>query len=134
MRQESISQRPTWVAIVDDDESVRRALTRILRVEGIDATAFGCAHDFLIATSARGAPSCLVLDVHLGATSMNGFDLHAILMERDVAVPVILMTAHDDVASGELARRVGADSFLRKPFERAQFITLVQRARAAQAS
>lgn len=130
MRQAS-RQPPPWVAIVDDDASVRRALTRILRVEGIDATAFACAHEFLAATASRGNPSCLVLDVHLGATSMNGFDLHAILVERDADVPVILMTAHDDVASAELARRAGADSFLRKPFERAQFVTLVQRAAKA---
>lgn len=135
MAQEPTSGPSTaWVAIVDDDESVRRALLRILRVEGIEATAFGCAHEFLAVGMSRGAPSCLVLDVHLGATSMSGFDLHAILRERGAAVPVILMTAHDEVTSADLASRVGADGFLRKPFERAQFVTMVQRARATRAT
>ena len=128
LRQSPNGHDDPWVAIVDDDLSVRRALERVLRMEGIRVGTFCCAHDYIAASVTDGAPACLVLDVHLGATSMSGFDLHAFLSESGNQMPIILMTAHDDVPSSDLARRVGRDNYLRKPFERADLIGLVRRA------
>jgi len=118
-----------WVAVVDDDGSIRTALARVLRMEGLRVATFGTAHEYLAASALEGSASCLVLDVHLGAASqMSGFELHDHLATIGANVKVILMTAHDEVPSADLARRVGSDNYLRKPFESEALISLVQRA------
>jgi len=117
-----------WIAIVDDDGSVRTALARVLRAEGLRVDTFCTSQDYLAARSPSSEPSCLVLDIHLGgASSMSGFELHDFLAERGPMVPIILMTAHDEVPSADLARRVGCDGYLRKPFECDAFVNLVRR-------
>ena len=117
-----------WVAIVDDHPSVRKALARALRIEGICVRTFGAADEYLAASALDGAPSCLVLDVHLGADTMSGLDLHTFITQTQANVHVILMTAHDEVPSAELARRVGPDQYLRKPFHTDAFVSLIRRA------
>jgi FixJ family two-component response regulator len=118
-----------WVAIVDDDGSIRTALARVLRMEGWRVATFGTAHEYLAASALEGAPSCLVLDVHLGSASqMSGFELHDHLAASGANVKTILMTAHDEVPATDLACRVGADNYLRKPFESEMLISLVRRA------
>ena len=124
-----------WVAIVDDDGSVRTALARVLRAEGLRVDTFCTAQDYLAASTTSSVPSCLVLDIHLGGASrMSGFELHDFLAESGAVVPIILMTAHDEVPSSELARRVGSDGYLRKPFECDAFVNLVRRTLRATAS
>jgi FixJ family two-component response regulator len=117
-----------WVAIVDDDGSVRTALARVLRMARIRVSTFSAAHEYFAATALDGAPSCLVLDVHLGPNGMGGLAMHDYLKAHGATLPVILMTAHDEVSSAEMARRVGPSNFLRKPFDSAALIALVQRA------
>jgi FixJ family two-component response regulator len=118
-----------WVAIVDDDGSVRRALARLLRMEGVCVATFATSQEFLAGSGMNGGPSCLVLDVHLGSASrMSGFELHDHLAELGAKVKIVMMTAHDEVPSSELARRVGAENFLRKPFESETLVRLVQKA------
>ena len=113
------------MAIVDDDDSVRRALARLLRAEGLRVATFATADAYLVATARGGAPACLVLDVHLGgASGMSGLELHDHLAGRGAAVPVVLITA-DDIPAAELARRVGAGRCLRKPVEGAALLALV---------
>ena len=122
------SDTDAWVAIVDDDVSVRTALARVLRAEGLRVDTFCTAQDFLAASTSTSSPSCLVLDIHLGgASDMSGFELHDFLADNGAAVPIILMTAHDEVPSVDLARRVGSDGYLRKPFECDTFVNLVRR-------
>jgi FixJ family two-component response regulator len=116
---------------VDDDGSVRTALARVLRTERIRVSTFSAAHEYLAASALDGAPACLLLDVHLGASGMGGLALHDYLVAHGASLPVILMTAHDEVSSGEMTRRVGPDNFLRKPFDSGALIRLVQRALAA---
>ena len=117
--------RREWIAVVDDDLSIRSSLARLLRSEGIAVETFAASTDFLSAIASDGPPACLVLDVHLGMES--GFDLQESLAVTHANLPVILMTGHDKVSSAELARRAGPDGFLRKPFDGDLIVGMVRR-------
>jgi FixJ family two-component response regulator len=113
------------ISIVDDDASLLRALSRLLRATGFTVQAFGSGEHFL-ESGRRGPPHCLVLDVHLAG--MSGFDLHERLIACGALLPVIFMTAHDDDATRQRARRAGAVDYFRKPFGDAALIAAIQRA------
>ena len=102
------------IAIVDDDSSVRRALRRLIRLEGDEAETFASALELLEAVSQAGF-SCLIVDVHLGG--MSGLELMDALKERGIRVPVIVITAFDDESMRERASRGGASAYLRKPLD-----------------
>ena len=113
-----------WIAVIDDDDSVRHSLARILRSRGIRAQTFASAEEFLSRDNAS-EPCCLVVDVQLGG--MSGFDLCDEMAARgDRAPPVVFMTAHDDIASTHLAFRAGSSTYLRKPFYAEALLALVQ--------
>ncbi len=101
------------VAIVDDDASVRRALTRLLGTAGLRTQSFSSAADFLEG-GLPARPDCLLLDIHLG--EMSGLELLERLWDSGQIVPTVLITAHDDQQSREQAKRFGA-AFLRKPLD-----------------
>ena len=117
--------RREWIAVVDDDASIRSALARLMRSEGITVETFAASTEFLAAIDTDGPPACLVLDVHLGTES--GFDLQETLAVSHANLPVILMTGHDKISSAELARRTGPDGFLRKPFDGDLILDMVRR-------
>ena len=122
--QESYGVSPS-VAIVDDDFSLLRALGRLLRSAGFAVKIFGSAEEFL-ASDQSVPPRCLVVDVRL--SGMGGFELHEQLRGWTPPPPVIFITAHDDVATRERARRAGAVHYLRKPFDDAALIDAIHRA------
>lgn len=103
---------------------MRTALARLLRAEGLAVETFASAQEYLAIVGER-RPGCLVLDVHLGA--MSGFELHDRLLSSGAATPTVFITAHDETSSSELTRRVGADGFLRKPFDSDDFLAVVRR-------
>jgi len=115
---------PGWIAVVDDDPSVRRSLARLLRAEGMLVKPFATASEFVIANG-FGPPACLVLDVHLG--TMSGFELQEQLASTHPDLPIIFITAHDEISSAELTRRAGPDGHLRKPFDGDTLIAMVRR-------
>ena len=104
----------TWIALVDDDLSVRRALPRLLRSAGYETRAFSSAAELLASGFAFNA-SCLVLDIHLDRTS--GFELLERLRAAGANAPAIFITAYHDDASRERAHALGAVGYLRKPFD-----------------
>jgi FixJ family two-component response regulator len=112
------------VCIVDDDTSVRRALSLLLRGQGLRVEAYTWAEQFLRSVRA-GQSRCavLVLDIHLGATS--GFELHDRLTALGVAIPTIFMTGRDDATTRERVCRAGAAAYLVKPFEDAALISAI---------
>lgn len=113
------------VAVVDDDESVRRALSRLLGVGGLSAESFPSAKSFL--DQAQREPfACIVLDIHLGG--MSGLDLLERLRAEGREVPVVIITAHDDQASRDRACRGGAAAYLRKPIDAQVLLDAVHRA------
>ncbi|MCE5241477.1 response regulator [bacterium] len=110
------------VYVVDDEASVRRALTRLLASAGLRTEAFASAEEFLQAQSPDG-PSCLVLDVALpGAT---GTELQEALIERGNSIPIVFITGHADVPTVVRALRGGAINLLPKPFGDAELLDAV---------
>jgi FixJ family two-component response regulator len=105
----------TTVHVVDDDDSFRVAVTRLLRAAGHDVRAYASAGDFLISYWNDDAPGCLLLDVDLPGPS--GLDLQAALVERGIALPVIVISGYGDVPSSVRAMKAGAVDFLGKPIE-----------------
>jgi FixJ family two-component response regulator len=102
------------VSIVDDDRSVRRALRRLVQFAGFSAETFTSAEDFL-SSAALDRTACLVLDIHLNG-GMSGFELQAQLTADRVVIPIIFITAHDDVLTRERLETSGAVAYLFKPF------------------
>ena len=101
----------TYVAVVDDDESACRALSRLLRAEGIQPVSYLSAEAFLADTK-RPLFDCLVLDIQLGG--MSGIDLHRQLRSSGSSTPVIYVTAHDEPEMREQALSVGCAAYFRK--------------------
>jgi FixJ family two-component response regulator len=118
------------VAIVDDEESVRRALGRLLRSAGFDVQTFASGSDF-IHSLARSSPQCLVLDLRM--PHMTGFDVQAALLETRADVPVVVITGDDSPESRELILSRGAKAFLRKPVDEAMLLDAIQSAIGGQA-
>ena len=111
------------IAVVDDDPSVRRALRRLLQAAGYRVEAFASAADFL-ASPAIDGNACLVLDIRLDG--MTGLDLQARLAADGVAVPVIFITAHDDLETRERVQEAGVAAYLPKPFDPAALLAAVK--------
>lgn len=115
---------PTWIALVDDDLSVRRSLPRLLRSAGYEALAFASAHELLDYEHLQRV-SCFVLDIHLGRTT--GFELLEKLRAAGSKAPAIFITAYDDDTSRERARALDAAGFLRKPFDGSALLDVIAR-------
>jgi FixJ family two-component response regulator len=116
------------IAIVDDDTSVCRAVRRLVRSLGMDAETFTSGQEFLDLLEAMPSfkPDGLILDVQM--PGMNGLDVQTRLATRGHLVPVIFITAHDEVGIREKALAAGAVAFLRKPFNDALIIKTLQEA------
>jgi len=108
--------------VVDDDDAVRRALGRLLRVTGHQVRTYASAEEFLGA--APSEVDCLVLDVYLGG--MNGYELHSLLTTVGQAPPTVFVTAHDDFEVGLSPRADG--ECLRKPFDDDRLLGAIARA------
>jgi FixJ family two-component response regulator len=118
--------RRPLIGIVDDDPSVRKSLARLLTAAGFEASTFASAREFLDGGGLAPAPECLIVDIHLGG--MNGFELRDQLVAAGSAVPVIFITAHDDVPTRERAQQSGSSGYLRKPFEQHALLGAIYRA------
>jgi FixJ family two-component response regulator len=113
------------VAVVDDDDSFRTALVSSLDSFGYTARPFASAEDF-IASDEQTKCNCLITDIHL--PGMTGFELVQVLAALASKLPVIMITAHDEVGLEAKATAVGAVCFLRKPFESTLLIGCLERA------
>ena len=122
---------PGWIVLVDDDLSVRRAVPRLLKSAGFETRVFASAQE-LMDSGCANAASCFVLDIHLERAS--GFELLERLRNAGVTAPALFITAYDDDASREKARAVGADGFLRKPFDGRALIDAINEAVARYSS
>ncbi len=102
------------VFVVDDDDSVRRALQRLINSAGIKVETFGNAEEFLSRLHHEG-PRCLVLDVRM--PGLSGLDLQEELAKSGSTLPIIFITGHGTIPMGVRAMKRGAIDFLEKPFE-----------------
>ena len=101
------------IAVVDDEASVRTALGRLLRLADYKVADFGSGEDFL-AWLATHRPDCVILDVHM--PGLSGFDVQAKLCAAKSDVPVVFITASDDIALDQKVLAAGGATLLRKPF------------------
>lgn len=113
------------VFIVDDDASVRDSLSLMLSLHGYATATFGSAEDFLAAVQPdwRG---CALLDIRM--PGMSGLELQRQLQDKNPLLPVVVITAHGDVAAARQAFLAQAVDFIEKPFEPAQLLSAVQNA------
>jgi FixJ family two-component response regulator len=103
-----------WIAIVDDDPAVLKALARLLRIRAFHARTFGSAQEFLEALP-DGWPACLILDLQM--PEMAGLELLQRLKRRNIQIPTIVITAHGDAAVRERCESAGVCAFLSKPLQ-----------------
>ena len=101
------------VLVVDDDESVRAALTNLFRSMHFDVLVFGSAPE-LMASKLPDAASCLVLDIRL--PGVNGLEFQGELAKAGIHLPIVFMTGHGDIPMSVKAMKAGAIDFLTKPF------------------
>jgi FixJ family two-component response regulator len=101
------------IHIVDDDESLRRALDRTFRSIGLETRTYETAREFVNA-KLPDLPGCIVLDVRL--PGINGLELQAQLAELGIRLPVVLITGYGDIPMTVRAMKAGAVDFLPKPF------------------
>ena len=110
------------VAIVDDDESVRRALRRLVLSLRYEPVAYASGEDFLASLALR-RPGCVVMDLHL--PGLNGIEVLGHLCKQDGAPPVIVMTGYDQTGTRERCLAAGAVDYLTKPIEGARLATAI---------
>jgi FixJ family two-component response regulator len=103
----------TWIAIVDDDDSVREAIKGLIRSAGFAASTFPSAKEFL-ASSAISSTSCLIADITM--PDMTGPELHAQIKAMGKNIPTILITAYPSDRGREQALKAGVLGYLTKPF------------------
>ena len=120
-----MSINPELVCIVDDDQSVRRAVRRLFKSAGYSAEIFASAEDYL-AREVFDGPSCLVLDVRM--PGLNGLGLQEALEPRGAGEQIIFLTGYGDVPTCKQAMKKGAVDFLIKPFDDEELLGAVQRA------
>ncbi len=113
------------VFVVDDDDSVRKALARLMKSVGLNVETFGSASEFL-AREPHPGPGCLVLDVRM--PGLSGLDLQKELSASGTPLPVIFITGHGTVPMSVQAMKAGAVEFLEKPFDDQILIDAVQEA------
>ena len=134
MKTESSSAVPV-VFVVDDDASLRGAVTNLIRSVGLRVEAFASTTEFF-AAKRPDATSCLILDVRLPGVS--GLDFQAELARAKIQIPIIFITGHGDIPMTVKAMKAGAVEFLTKPFRDQDLLDAIQvaleRSRASYAS
>jgi FixJ family two-component response regulator len=101
-----------FIAVIDDEESVRKALKRLLRAAGLEAETYASGQQFL---AAERRPDCVVLDLHM--PMMSGQALLKEIRRRSATLPVVVITAHDSPETRAECLASGAAAYLRKPLD-----------------
>ena len=113
------------IHVVDDDASVRTAVTRLLRAAKYEARGYASASEFLD-SDPWAAPGCILLDLRMPGAS--GFDLQQSIVNMEEPLPIIFLTGHGDIPASVHAMKAGAVDFLTKPVQREILLRAVQNA------
>ncbi len=116
------------VFLIDDDPGVRDSLTLLLSLKGLRTQPFADAESF-VATYQPDWAGCVLTDLRM--PGMSGLELQTTLRERQIEVPVVVLTAHGDVATARAALKNGAFDFLEKPVDDAMLIEVLHNAMRA---
>jgi FixJ family two-component response regulator len=111
------------VFVIDDDESMRRALTNLFQSVGLRAEVFGSAPE-LLRSKLPDVASCLVLDIRL--PGLSGLDFQLELARANIHIPIVFMTGHGDIPMSVMAMKAGAVDFLSKPFRQQEMLDAVK--------
>jgi FixJ family two-component response regulator len=120
-----MSEGHPWIALVDDDPSVLKSLTRTLRVHAFQTKAYGSARDFL-ASLADDKPACLIVDVQM--PGMSGLELIQHLTSAGIHIPTIVITAHSDIRVWERPEPDNVIAVLSKPLRNAALFSAINAA------
>jgi FixJ family two-component response regulator len=113
------------VLVIEDDESVRRAIQRLLNASGVSTATYASA-EALLAEGPSGGDTCVISDLKL--PGLSGLELLAELRRRGYTQPLILITAHDSTSVREEAERCGVAAFLAKPFHGVALLAAIEAA------
>ncbi|RZL86963.1 MAG: response regulator [Variovorax sp.] len=116
---------PSLISIVDDDQSFRESMRRLLKSHGYAVAAFPSAAEFL-ASAQLPATACLVTDIHMPV--MTGVELYSHLIATGHTIPTILITAHPEEGVRQRMLSLGVDCYLHKPLDEAVLIDCLRRA------
>jgi FixJ family two-component response regulator len=114
------------VHVIDDDDSFRCSMLRILQASGYAAVGYGCAGEFLLALNGAAPTGCILLDITMPGPS--GIDLLHGLIQRGSAPPILFLTARDDVMTSVDAMKQGAFDYIVKPATAERVLAVVARA------
>jgi two-component system, LuxR family, response regulator FixJ len=124
MNTESLHNEST-VYVVDDDAAIRDALSLLISLNGLRAAVFSSAETFMDALDQRWR-GCLLTDLKM--TGLSGLELQSALKDRGITLPVVVLTAHGDVATTRTALKNGAVDFLEKPVDENRLIEVLNSA------
>jgi FixJ family two-component response regulator len=111
------------IYIVDDDDSIRRAMKRLFRSVGMDAQVFASAQEFLDSKH-RNHDACMILDIKM--PGMSGLELQDELRARGSHLPVIFITGFDSPETRDQAKKAGAAGYFRKPIDDQALLDSIQ--------
>ena len=120
-----MNNRKSIIYIVDDDLSVRRALSLLLKSHGFGVQAFISAEEFLAFKHFK-LPSCLVSDIQL--PDMNGLLLQEVMERKRISIPIVFITGHGDIPMSVKGMKAGAIDFLTKPFTKKKLLNAIRQA------
>ena len=116
------------IAVLDDEPEMRKALRRLLASRGFCVKEYEGGEAFLAAFGSEPL-DCLLLDLHM--PGLNGFDVLEALCIRQLSVPVIVITAHNEAGTAERARALGVSAYLKKPVDRDVLLSAIAEATAS---
>jgi FixJ family two-component response regulator len=122
----TVSHTTPTVFVVDDDDAVRRAVTRLIRSAGYLVECFGSAREFLQYKSLARGCACLVLDV--GLPDLNGLELQREVNAANRTLPIVFLTGQGDIAMTVRAMKAGATDFLSKPVSDTELLRAIDNA------
>lgn len=111
------------VHLVDDDGAIRRSAGFMLKTSGFEVSTYESGVELLREAKAL-EPGCILLDIRM--PGMDGLEVQQALLERGVALPMIIMTGHGDIALAVRAMKAGAVDFIEKPFDKAVLLSAIE--------
>jgi FixJ family two-component response regulator len=117
------TRRPIHIALIDDDSSVRKAVSRLLRSHDYACSAYESAESALD-DPALPSMQCLVIDVQL--SGMSGFAFRDRLQQAGIRIPSLFITGHADLGSREWAQSLGDTPCVQKPFDEGQLLSVIE--------
>lgn len=123
--QRRMTDLETVIFIIDDDESIRKSLSRLLRASGFNVETYASSEEFLSREPYQGI-GCIVLDISM--PGLSGMELHDELIRARYGLPIVFITGHGDIPMSVRAMKKGAVDFLLKPFDQEELLQALEKA------